>query len=103
MQNIYFVVIAKARSEAEAVAEAARLAAWHGVDLPVEVRECGTRRCIARVDKNGILFDASPEIEFKAEQPVPMPPTGEMPPGFGGGTPGIKRKSHLPPLADDGF
>lgn len=101
MQNIYFVVIAKARSEAEAVAEAGKLAAWHGVDLPVEVRECGTRRCIARVDKNGILFDASPEVEFKP-QPDSAPPTGEMPPGFGGGTPGFERKPLRAP-ADDGF
>lgn len=90
MQNIYFVVLAESRTEAEAVAEAAVLGRQFGSDLPIEVRECGTRRCIARVNRHGVLFDASPEIEFKAPPPAPD---------------SERKSSRSPdvPLVDDGF
>ncbi len=52
-------MIAKSRNEADAIEEAKKMAIQYSVSLPIEVRECGTRKCIAKITGEGIVFDAT--------------------------------------------
>ena len=54
-QNIYFVVPANSRTEAEAVAEALRVSRSLEAKMAVEVRRCGTQRKIAAVFPDGTV------------------------------------------------
>lgn len=53
--NIYFVVMARSTTQAEAIAEAAKLAEHMNVDTGVDVLICGTQTRIAKVLKDGTV------------------------------------------------
>ncbi len=52
MNNIYFAILATSKNDADAIAEAHRLAKTDGVAM-IEVRRCGTKKLIAHVSCDG--------------------------------------------------
>jgi hypothetical protein len=54
--NLYFTILAKSNTEAEAIVEAMELA--RAIDSPhdVAVKVCGTQRLVARVFANGNVY-----------------------------------------------
>ena len=53
--NLYFVVPATSRTEAEAIVEAMRIAELIGAKAPIEVRHCGSSSTVGHVFASGTV------------------------------------------------
>lgn len=63
-QNLYFVVLASSKNEAEAIREAMKVASMLDTTMPVEVYHCGSRKHVGCVDKMGqVSFDRTGQRE----------------------------------------